>query len=198
MSSAALRKGKSPKGLLRRARHALRNLLYPGLDLHTRNRASLCAFWDHGLRDVLDAGSGNGYFSWLAYRSGARVVAINFDRKQTEKAREFLIAYKGCDPRRLSFETATLYDLDKETRQFDEIVCYETIEHIRDDARVIRRFFRLLRPGGKLHLCAATRVTNARHSTRPKAVATSARATPLGRTAPCSNRLALRSTKSSG
>jgi len=49
----------------------LRDLIYPGLDLHTRNRASLCRFWKTGPRDVLDAGSGNGYFSWLAYQSGA-------------------------------------------------------------------------------------------------------------------------------
>ena len=58
----------------------VRHVTYPGLDLHTRNRASLCQFWKTGERDVLDAGSGNGYFSWLAYKSGARVVA---DRKST-------------------------------------------------------------------------------------------------------------------
>lgn len=52
-------------------RHALRDLIYPGLDLHTRNRASLACYWKTGPRDVLDAGSGNGYFSWLAYRIGA-------------------------------------------------------------------------------------------------------------------------------
>ena len=54
----------------------LRNLVYPGLDLHTRNRVSLCRYWKSGPRDVLDAGSGNGYFSWLAYQSGANVVAV--------------------------------------------------------------------------------------------------------------------------
>ena len=36
-------------------RHRIRNILYPGLDLHTRNRASLCRFWNTGPRDVLDA-----------------------------------------------------------------------------------------------------------------------------------------------
>lgn len=37
-------------------RQFLRNLLYPGLDLHTRNRASLTQFWMKGKRRVLDAG----------------------------------------------------------------------------------------------------------------------------------------------
>ena len=79
-------------------RNWLRNILYPGLDLHTRNRASLRRYWMTGPRDVLDAGSGNGYFSWLAYQSGARVIAMNFEQAQVEKAREFLLGYRKADP----------------------------------------------------------------------------------------------------
>jgi len=144
----------SKLGIAATTKNALRRLLYPGLDLHTRNRASLCRFWRTGPRDVLDAGSGNGYFSWLAYRSGARVVALNFDKGQTDKARDFLVGFLRCDPQRLSLEQRNLYDLDTEERRFDEIICYETIEHIRDDRRIAREFYRLLRPGGRLHLCA--------------------------------------------
>lgn len=135
-----------------------RSLLYPGLDLHTRNRASLCRFWKTGERDVLDAGSGNGYFAWLAYRSGARVLALNFDPTQVAKASEFLVDYRHADPSRLRFEQFNLYDLARETRQFDEIICYEVLEHLKDDAAVVREFFRILRPGGVLHLCCPNRM----------------------------------------
>jgi len=121
--------------------------------LHTRNRASLCRFWNTGPRDVLDAGSGNGYFSWLAYLSGARVVAITNDPAQVEKARDFLLGYRRADPKRLQFEQCNLYDLVDETRSFDEIICFETLEHIRRDSDVLREFYRILRPGGYLHLC---------------------------------------------
>ena len=158
MNSALAKAAAPPRlGLAATTKNALRRLFYPGLDLHTRNRASLCRFWRVGARDVLDAGSGNGYFSWLAYRSGAAVVAINFDKGQTDKARDFLVGGLRCDPRRLSFEQRNLYELDKEERHFDEIICYETIEHIRDDRRIAREFYRLLRPGGRLHLCAPNR-----------------------------------------
>lgn len=135
-----------------------RNLLYPGIDLHTRDRASLCRFWKEGPRDVLDAGSGNGYFSWLAYKSGARVVAINFEESQVEKAREFLVGYRKADPARLRFEQRNLYDLAREERTFDEIICYEVLEHLRDDEMVVKEFYRLLRPGGVLHLCCPYRL----------------------------------------
>lgn len=137
--------------------HMVRSLLYPGLDLHTRNRASLCQFWLHGPRDVLDAGSGNGYFSWLAYKHGGRVVAMNINPSQVMKAEEFLIGYRQADPAHLKFERVSLYDLTRETRVFDEIICYETLEHIRRDDLIVNEFFRVLRPGGVLHLCCPNR-----------------------------------------
>jgi SAM-dependent methyltransferase len=139
-------------------RHLLRDLFYPGLDLHTRNRASLCRFWKGGSRDLLDAGSGNGYFSWLAYQSGARVVALSFDAAQVEKARGFLLGYRKADPVRLRFEQCNLYDLSKETRKFDEIVCYEVLEHLVRDIDVVKEYYRILRPGGVLHLCCPYRL----------------------------------------
>jgi len=139
-------------------RHALRRLTHPGLDLHTRNRASLRRFWKTGLRDVLDAGSGNGYFSWLAYQSGACVVAMNIDGAQVEKARRFFLDYRNADPARLRFEQNNLYDLPKETRKFDEIICFEVLEHLRRDSDVAREFYRILRPGGTLHLCCPYRL----------------------------------------
>lgn len=136
----------------------LRAALYPGLDLHTRNRAQISRFWKTGPRDVLDAGSGNGYLAWLAYRSGARVVAMNIEQAQVEKAREFLIDFRKTDPDRLRFEQRNLYDLGSETRTFDEIICSEVLEHLRRDRDVLKEFYRILRPGGVLHLCCPNRL----------------------------------------
>lgn len=138
-------------------KYLMRDLLYPGLDLHTRNRASLCQFWKEGPRDVLDAGSGNGYFSWLAYQHGARVVAMNIEAGQVAKSKEFFLKHRGANPEQLQFEHYNLYDLPKETRTFDEIICYEALEHIRHDDLIVREFYRILRPGGVLHLCCPNR-----------------------------------------
>lgn len=104
--------------------YRIRNILCTGLDLHTRNRASQCP--QTGPRDVLDAGSGNGYFSWLAYQTGARVVAMNNEPEQVEKATEFMIVYKRADPALLRFERRNLYGLTRETRTFDEVICFGT------------------------------------------------------------------------
>lgn len=136
----------------------LRSLLFPGLDLHTRNRGAMRRFWKTGPRDVLDAGSGNGYLAWLAYRSGASVVAMNRNAGEIERSRALLLGVRGADPQRLRFEQRNLYDLPSETRTFDEVICSEVLEHIRGDAAVARQFFRILRPGGYLHLCCPNRL----------------------------------------
>lgn len=139
-------------------RSLARSWVFPGLDLHTRSRARLRRFWLKGDRDVLDAGSGNGYFSWLAYRSGARVVAMNFEPDQIARAREFFLDFRRAEPSRLAFEQRNLYALASETRRFDEILCYEVLEHLRHDGEVVRQFHRLLRPGGVLHVCCPHRL----------------------------------------
>lgn len=141
-----------------RLRNWLRAVLYPGLDLHTRIRAQMSRFWKAGPRDVLDAGSGNGYLAWLAYRSGARVVAMNIEQAQVEKAREFLIGFRKAGPERLRFEQRNLYDLGTEIRTFDEIICSEVLEHLGRDRDVLKEFYRILRPGGVLHLCCPNRM----------------------------------------
>lgn len=78
---------------------------------------------------------------------------MNFEQSQVEKARDFLIGYLKADPARLRFEQCNLYDLDKKQRTFDEIICYEVPEHIKGDQQVAREFYRILLPGGVLHVC---------------------------------------------
>jgi SAM-dependent methyltransferase len=107
---------------------------------------------------VLDAGCGNGYFSWLAYRTGARVVAINVDPGQVGKAKSFLIGFKQAAADRLHFEVGNLYGLKNDSRSFDEIICYETLEHILGDKQICQSFYRVLRPGGVLHLCCPNKL----------------------------------------
>lgn len=139
-------------------KHFLRDLVYPGLDVHLRDRARLSRYWRTGPRDVMDAGSGNGYFAWLAYKSGANVTAFSFDAGQVERASQFLNGYRKADPSRLRFEQRNLYDLASETRQFDEIICYEVLEHLVRDSEVLEQFYRILRPGGVLHLCCPNKL----------------------------------------
>lgn len=131
----------------------LRYLALPGTDIFTRRRTGLEKYWLRGGRKVLDAGFGNGWFAYRAYQSGATVTALAVGPDLVRKARALYNGFLGIPEARLSFREMNLYDAAQLGDTFDEIICYETLEHIRDDGAVCQTFRRLLRPGGILHLC---------------------------------------------
>jgi SAM-dependent methyltransferase len=110
-------------------------------------------FFRPGAIDSLDAGCGNGALAYAAYRLGNRVMGVTNDRAQVVKAQQYFKTL-GVDENRLSFELCDLYDLPRLGRQFDQVICSETLEHIRRDDVVVGHFYDCLRTGGTLHLCA--------------------------------------------
>jgi SAM-dependent methyltransferase len=131
----------------------------PGFDLFTRRRVSLTRYWRAGPRRVLDAGVGNGWFSYLAYRSGASVLAVGNVESQVARAQAFYNGWMRIPEDRLRFQLVDLRALDALEGRFDEILCYETLEHILDDRGVCTEFHRLIADAGDLHIC----VPNAAH-----------------------------------
>lgn len=100
----------------------------------------------------MDAGCGNGAFSFAAYKRGNNVIGIDFDEeklKRTEKFRDYL----GLDLKKCDFRIHNIYDLPSLNRKFDQIICFETLEHIKDDEKVIAIFSEILNENGVLHLC---------------------------------------------
>jgi SAM-dependent methyltransferase len=134
-------------------RNALRYLALPGSDVFTRRRTALEHHWTRGARKVLDAGFGNGWFSYRAYRSGAAVTAVANQPELIAKAKALYNGFLGIPETSMTFRQMNLYDVGRIEDRFDEIICYETLEHIRDDAKITRSFFDILKPGGVLHLC---------------------------------------------
>lgn len=120
------------------------------------------ATWDrwlwlrHQLRDgalrTLDAGCGSGAFSIYAAERGNVVLGLSFDEEANTRATR-RAALLGV--RRVGFRTADLRQLDviaPELGAFDQVICLETIEHILDDAKLVRDLAALLRPGGRIYL----------------------------------------------
>ena len=131
-----------------------KRLLFPGLDLNTRCRyRHLPQYFRKGPIETLDAGCGNGALVYAAYGLGNRVLGVTSDPQQVQEDRRFFSSI-GADLSRIRFEVRSLYDLVDINQQFDQIICSETLEHIRQDALIISHFHQILRPGGVLHLCS--------------------------------------------
>lgn len=103
---------------------------------------------------TLDAGCGSGAFSLYAASMGNEVVGISFqeENNRTASARAELLRLQNA-----KFITGDLRKLDAMVGTlglFDQIICFETIEHIKDDAKLLRDFARLLKPRGRVLLTA--------------------------------------------
>lgn len=100
---------------------------------------------------VLDAGSGSGAFTLFAASLGRTAVGLSHDEAANGHAarRATLLGLTG----RVRFRTVDLRrlpDVAGELGWFDQIYCLETIEHVRDDQRLLDDLAALLRPGGAL------------------------------------------------
>jgi SAM-dependent methyltransferase len=103
---------------------------------------------------TLDAGCGNGAFSIYAARCGNRVTAVSFSEPELSAARERAralgvegIEFRAMDLRALAEQRVTL-------GSFDQIICFETIEHVIEDQALVSSLADLLAPGGRLLLTA--------------------------------------------
>lgn len=145
-------------------KQVIKRAIFPGVDIHARSRyRHLPKFFAAGDIDTLDAGCGNGMLSYAAYRKGNRVVGVALDGAEIDRNLRFYHAI-GVNDARLRFEQLNLYDLPGlGTSRFDQIICSETLEHVRDDVAVVGHFAAALRAGGVLHLCCpnATHPMNA-------------------------------------
>ena len=102
---------------------------------------------------VLDVGCGLGGSSfWLARHLGCSVQGITISPAQcamaATRAREEGLA------ERVSFAVADANRLELPAESFDAVWVIECSEHLADKADFLRRAGRVLRPGGRLALCA--------------------------------------------
>lgn len=116
---------------------------------HVRRALRRVALKNPHKASMLDAGAGFGQYSWRLGRMNRnwKIKAVDIDPDHTEANRDFF--EKAGMAGRITCETADLRDLsDSET--YDFILSVDVMEHIDDDQKVFRNFFRALRPGGIL------------------------------------------------
>jgi 2-polyprenyl-3-methyl-5-hydroxy-6-metoxy-1,4-benzoquinol methylase len=101
---------------------------------------------------TLDAGCGEGAFTLYAAMKGNDAVGFSFDDASNQVAYRYARQLKCPNAK---FVTGDLRKLDKQAAmlgKFDQIICFETIEHIMNDKKLICDLASLLNPGGRLLL----------------------------------------------
>lgn len=94
--------------------------------------------------DILDAGTGTGYFAILLARAGHRVTGIDMTPAMLAEA-EATAAQLGVSVR---FQRSDVQSTGFESESFDAIVSRNVTWTLPDPAQAYREWYRLLRPGG--------------------------------------------------
>jgi len=114
-------------------------------------------YFRRGDLSTLDAGCGNGSFSYHACSLGNRVLGINIDREQIDRSKEFR-DFIGLDEERCQFKVLSIYEVKALNQTFDQIICFETLEHLERDSDVLRLFHEVLNRDGVLHISVPRRI----------------------------------------
>lgn len=98
---------------------------------------------------VLDAGCGIGLNSFLAGRHNLIVTGVDNDPEKISSAKQIL---EKISAKNITFEKGTILNLHYDPKSFDSVICFEVLEHLKDDEKALREISRVLKNRGKLVL----------------------------------------------
>lgn len=102
-------------------------------------------------KDVLEAGSGEGYGANMIADVARSVIGVDYDAGAVEHVRA---RYP-----RVEMRQGNLADLPLDDASVDVVVNFQVIEHLWDQLQFLRECFRVLRPGGHLLISTPNRIT---------------------------------------
>jgi len=101
---------------------------------------------------TLEAGSGNGFASLYAASLGNDVTAVSFSAEEQHNAARRAALTGLTRTRFLVGDLRHLSEASDELGRFDQVICFETIEHILDDEHLVRDVASVMRAGARLIL----------------------------------------------
>jgi ubiquinone/menaquinone biosynthesis C-methylase UbiE len=98
--------------------------------------------------DLFDAGSGFGQYSYFMARRfpNAKINAVDVKEDQISDCKYF---FSKCGLNNCAFNTGDLTKIEDENK-YDFVLSVDVMEHIEDDTGVFKRFYRALKPGGRV------------------------------------------------
>ncbi len=101
---------------------------------------------------TMDAGCGSGSFTLYAASVGNDAVGISHADPTKAERRARISGLQNAQF--VQYDLRNLQDLIPKMAPFDQIFCFECLEHIRDDRAVVRNMAAMLKAGGKMMITA--------------------------------------------
>ena len=102
-------------------------------------------------RDVLEAGSGEGYGADLIADVARHVIGLDYD--------DSAVAHVRARYPRVDMRQGNLAELPLPSASIDVVVNFQVIEHLWDQGQFVAECLRVLRPGGVLLMSTPNRIT---------------------------------------
>jgi len=103
----------------------------------------------HGKLKILDAGCGIGLNTFLMAKKGFQIAGIDNDPEKISLAKKML---KHLNFPRTSFALQDITNMKFARESFDAIICFEVLEHVKEDNLALSEVSRVLKKGGLLLL----------------------------------------------
>ena len=104
--------------------------------------------------EILDIGCGGGILAEELSKKGANVTGIDASEKTIEIAKQ----HSQESNLKINYECSTLEDhLKKSKKKYDSIICFELIEHVPDQLKLINDISKVSKKGSKLFLSTINR-----------------------------------------
>lgn len=101
---------------------------------------------------LIDIGCGTGAFSIGAALRGYKALGLSWDERNQSVARERALMCGAPEARFDVLDVRRLHERSDLIGDFDVAICFENVEHILDDRKLLRDIAKTLRPGGYLFL----------------------------------------------
>jgi SAM-dependent methyltransferase len=122
---------------------------YPDLANNMRYRETIKLIGPNKSDLLLDVGSGNGIYSnQIAYYFGIKVVGLE---GRPERVRNSIQISKDLNTK-AEFKITDLEKPIFEKNKFHKIICFEVMEHIKNDKQLFLKMSKALKPGGRLYV----------------------------------------------
>lgn len=124
-------------------------VLHLGTRIRNRILESILRKRDLKEKNLLDAGCGIGLASIYYSKRFKNITSVDLEKQKINQAKSLA---KVNHIKNINFKDVNLIKAPFTKKQFDMIICFEVIEHVKDDASMLKGFSKMLSKDGELIL----------------------------------------------
>lgn len=127
----------------------LRKLFFPSINFMSHKRMKFARYFTKGALKTLDVACGGGAFSIVAAKNGNQVLGVDYDERNIKVCHQYQTAF-GVSDAQVRFQQFNIKDLHTLGDTFDQVFCFEILEHIMDDDAIVASISKITKRGSKL------------------------------------------------